>query len=163
MIRGMIICNFEDGTKVQLRHTVVENILVKDGKVLLAKRADRLIEGGKWCIVGGYMDRDETVQQAVERETLEEAGYKVKDITFFWVNDNPRRKGEDRQNIVLVHFSETAGKVEDPDDESSETRWFDLEKLPADEEMAFDHTETLRLYKKYLAEPFPIPGLGNVV
>ncbi len=160
MIRGMIICSFEDGTKVQLRHTVVENILIKDGKVLLAKRAERLIEGGKWCIIGGYMDRDETIQQAVERETLEESGWKIKDITLFAINDNPHSRVEDRQNVALVHISAVVEKIGEPDDESTEQKWFNLEELPPDSELAFDHADTLKLYKKYLKEQFALPVVG---
>ena len=156
----MITCTFENGGKASLRHVVADNIIVKDGKILLIKRAPKLIEGGKWGLIGGYMERDETILQTVERETLEEAGWKVKDITLMWINDNPNRPGEDRQNVVFAHFSTPLEKVGEPDLESTEQKWFDLNNLPPDEEIAFDYTENIRIYKKYLKRPFPLPLVG---
>ena len=71
----MINCEFENGNKASLRHVVVDNLVLKDGKILLVKRTGKLLEGGKWGLAGGYVDRDETVKEAAKREILEETGY----------------------------------------------------------------------------------------
>lgn len=45
-----------------MRHATVGCIVIKDNEILLAKRAQGLLEAGKWCFVGGYVDRDETTE-----------------------------------------------------------------------------------------------------
>src|SRR5215471_14320648 len=81
--RTMISCSFENGHKASLRHVVVDNLVLQGDRLLLVKRAAKLSEGGKWGLVGGFVDRDETIKQAVAREIMEETGYEVADITLF--------------------------------------------------------------------------------
>ena len=76
----MITCTFEDGNQNSLRHVTVSCLVIKDGKILLAKRADGLLEAGKWCLLGGYADRDETTEQTGIRESMEESGWVVKNL-----------------------------------------------------------------------------------
>ncbi len=153
----MIACRFEDGGEAFLRHVVVDTIVIRDGKVLLVKRTKSLLEGGKWGLVGGYVERDETLQEAVKREVFEEAGWRVIDISLFRIKDKPDRPNEDRQNIAFV-FICTADKEEGKMDwESDEIRWFALDKIPAKDELAFDHPEDLNLYMKYLNKEISLP------
>src|SRR5476651_1613578 len=145
----MINCSFEDGNIGKLRHVIIDALVLKDGKVLMVKRTAKLLEGGKWALVGGYVERDETTKQAVARETLEETGWKVKDLTLLRVNDSPNRPHEDRQNVAFVYFGTATEKVGEPDWESDEQKWFDWSELPPDTEIAFDHFENIKLYQKY--------------
>ncbi|MBI3630764.1 MAG: NUDIX hydrolase [Candidatus Sungbacteria bacterium] len=78
----MITCVFEDRHQASFRHTVVDTVVMQDEKVLLVRRARSLLEGGKWALAGGYVERDETLAQAVAREVFEETGYRVSDITL---------------------------------------------------------------------------------
>jgi 8-oxo-dGTP diphosphatase len=153
----MIRCTFEHGHKASLRHVVVDGIVVKDGQILLVKRSKKLLEGGKWALPGGFMDRDETVAQTVSREIMEETGWTVKDLQLFRINDNPSRPGEDRQNVVFIYLCTSTEKTGEPDWESDEQQWFDLSKLPDNDQIAFDHAASIELYKKYLQASFPIP------
>ena len=101
----MITCKFEDGGKAELRHVVVHAIVEKDGKLLLEKRAESLCDGsGQWCLPGGFMDRDETVKQAVLRELLEETGWEGEIIAFFRVNTNPQRQEKTKRQNVALEF-----------------------------------------------------------
>jgi 8-oxo-dGTP diphosphatase len=95
----MINCSFENGNRASLRHVVVDNLVLQDDRILLVKRAPQLIEGGKWGLVGGFVDRDETIKQAAAREIMEETGYEVTDITLFRIVDTPNRPGEDRHRL----------------------------------------------------------------
>lgn len=155
----MINCQFESGDKTSLRHVVVDCIIVKDNELLLVKRVGKLLEGGKWALVGGFMERGETLEECVKREIKEEAGYTVKEIKLFRVIDNPNRRNEDRQNISFVFLANADKKIGEGDWEVEGHKWFKLDNLPPKEEIAFDHLDNIELYIKYLKTPFRLPLL----
>ena len=153
----MLNCTFEDGGKGSLRHVVVHVLCVKDGKVLLVKRAERLLEGGKWGFPGGFLDRNETLPQCALRELMEETGYEGTIKGFFRVNSNPNRRNDDgRQNIAHEWLVEVGEKTGVMDDEQTAVEWHDIESLN-EEMMAFDHFETIGYLKKYLKGELEIP------
>ena len=119
-------------------------------KILLVKRGGKWLEKGKWALPGGFLDMNETLEQAVLRELKEETGYTGKVIKLFQIVDNPRRRHEDRQNVALVYLVKPLKKVGGPDHEISEIKWFDLNKLPPKKQIAFDHLEMIKLYIKGL-------------
>lgn len=155
----MITCHFEDGNKALLRHVVVDTLVLQDNKVLLVKRTGKLLEGGKWGLVGGFVDRDETIAQAVEREIYEETGWNVKDLQLLRIVDDPNRPKEDRQNIAFKYICQAVDKTGEADWESDDQQWFSLSELPAKDQIAFDHYDDIALYKKYLKEHFSLPVL----
>lgn len=157
----MIKCTFEDQGKGLLRHAVVDMLVIKNNQILLVKRAPHLTNGNKYSLVGGFMERDETSQQAALREMMEETGYKAKIINLFRIVDNPNRRGEDRQNISFVYLVEPLEKVGESDSEVKDLKWFDLDKLPPQEEFAFDHLDNVNLYIQYLKNPFTLPITGR--
>jgi 8-oxo-dGTP diphosphatase len=157
----MITCIFENDGKSSLRHVCVDVIVLnKHGQILLAKRTGKLLEGGKWGLIGGFVDRDETAAQGAEREIMEETGYHVKDLTLLRLNDNPNRPHEDRQNITFAYFCTATKKTGEHDWESDELKWFDIDELPPADQIAFDHLSNIELYKKYRHKPFPLPVVG---
>ncbi len=155
----MITCAFEDGNKASLRHVVVDTLVLQDNKILLVKRTAKLLEGGKWGVIGGFMERDETISQAAEREIHEETGWKVKDMTLLTIVDRPERPQEDRQNISFVYFCTATEKTGEPDWESDDQQWFPLDELPPAEQLAFDHGSHIKVYQKYLKESLSLPYL----
>jgi 8-oxo-dGTP diphosphatase len=158
----MFRCYFEDGHETtQLRHCCVDCVVTRaPDEVLMAKRTPSLKEGGKWGLIGGYMDRDEVITEAAHREIMEETGYNVEDLKLAKILSNPNRKGEDRQNVSLILFCHATEKTGEPDWESTEQRWFKLSELPAPDEIAFDYLDAIKLYAKYLDKPFPLPILA---
>lgn len=148
----MITCTFEDGGTGKLRHTVVDNIVVKDGKILLVKRAARLQEGGKWAFPAGFMGRDESAKQTALREAMEETGWEMVEPQLFMINDSPNRRHEDRQNISIVFVCQAVRQTGDPDDESTDMQWFPLDKLPTEDQVAFDHFAIIEAYKKWATD-----------
>lgn len=76
----MLTCIFEDGGTGQMRHAVVDTIVHRRHKILLNKRASRLLEGGKWGLLGGYIDLNESIREAVKREVFEESGWRVDNL-----------------------------------------------------------------------------------
>lgn len=150
----MIECTFERGHQAQLRHVVVDALLIQNNQVLLTRRADRLRAGGKWAIPGGFMDRDETTLEAVMREVLEETGYTCEVQSLLTVLDKPERRGDDRQNVSFVFVAKAITKVQEPDDEVTAVEWFALDALPPESEMAFDHLEIIWEWIKQNDEAF---------
>jgi 8-oxo-dGTP diphosphatase len=160
----MINCEFENGNKASLRHITVDVMVLKDNKILLGKRGilngKPLSEFGKWGVLGGFMDRDENLKEAAQREVMEESGWEIKNLKLFRINDNPDRPKEDRQNVSMVFIAEATKQVGKNDEEVLELQWFDLENIPKEEEFAFDFFNNISLYKKYLKEKFELPLIG---
>lgn len=75
----------------------MENVNVKvilinpEGKIFLLHRDDipNIEVPNKWSFVGGALDEGETYEEGALRETEEEIGYKVKDISLFREYDDP--------------------------------------------------------------------------
>lgn len=160
----MIKCNFENGDQVNLRHVTVGTIIAKPGKMLLEKRGTfnsaPILESGKWALIGGFFDRDETLPEAAKREVLEETGYEIGNLRLLRINDSPNRPMEDRQNVDMIFIADVVKENKIINEEVSELKWFDIDNLPPKEEIAFDHSEDIELYKRYLKENFPLPVLG---
>jgi len=56
-------------------------IIVKDNKVLLGKRKNAHGEGD-WAFPGGHLEMNETWEDCVKREVMEETGIEIKNIRF---------------------------------------------------------------------------------
>lgn len=157
----MINCTFENNGKALLRHVVVDMLVIKNNQILLVKRAPHLLEGNKYALIGGFMERDETTQQSALREIMEETGYNSKIINLFRIIDHPERRNEDRQNVSFVYLVEPLDKIGTSDNEVKEMKWFDLDKLPSQEEFAFDHLDNIKLYLQHLKTPFSLPIINK--
>ena len=160
----MITCSFENGDKTSLRHLTVNAIVIKNDQILLGKRGTfngkPILESGKWGLLGGFFGRDEKLISAVKREVMEKSGWEIDNLKLFRINDNPNRPMEDRQNVDIIFIANAVKQIGKSDEEVSRLQWFDLDKLPSKEEIAFDHGDSLELYKKYLKEEFTLPVLG---
>ena len=155
----MITCSFKGWPSVSLRHVTCNALVVRDNKILLAKRSGTAIsEPDKYCLPGGFMDQDETLVECVLRELQEETGYTGKVIALFSINDNVHRSPArlDRQNIDMGFLIEVGEKTVDHDHEISEVSWFELEAIDK-LEIAFDHKDVINAYKRYWEKPFLLP------
>ena len=61
-----------------LRINVVAGIIINQNKILIGKRKDKDIGGGKWEFPGGKIEIGEANSEALERELYEELGISVK-------------------------------------------------------------------------------------
>lgn len=160
----MITCYFENNNKASLRHITVNAIVVKGNQILLGKRGTLngkpILESGKWALLGGFMGRDEDLEQAVKREVKEESGWVIDNLQLLRINDNPNRPHEDRQNVDIVFITQAIQQVQTSDEEVRVLKWFELNNLPPKETIAFDHGDSIEIYIKYLKEKFPLPVLG---
>jgi mutator protein MutT len=114
---------------------VVAAVIVhRDGKVLLQQRA---IEPrrGYWTFPGGFLEVGETPAHGAVRETKEEVGLDVSEITLQGVYARPD------VGIVLIVYTGSSddGEAIVGDFESMAVRWFDVDEIPWNE-LAFDTT-----------------------
>jgi ADP-ribose pyrophosphatase YjhB (NUDIX family) len=158
----MINCAFENGNPASLRHVVADVLVLKDNKLLMVKRAAKMLEGGKWGLVGGFAERDELVVETAAREVLEETGWQVTNLKLLTINDQSNRPGEDRQNVAFVFFGQATAKTGEPDDESDDQQWFGFDELPPASDIAFDHADNIALYQRYLKENLDLPILTSM-
>lgn len=160
----MITCTFENGDQGSLRHVTVNAIVIRDGKVLMGRRSAVpgrvILEVGKLALLGGYFDRDETLEQAVKREVLEESGWEIDNLRLFRIVDKPNRPNEDRQNVDIVFLCDAVQDTGKTDREMSELIWVNVDGITDAGAFAFDHGDDIMLFKKYLRKPFPLPVLG---
>ena len=110
-------------------------IVVKDDRVLLVKRSKPPGEG-LWAIPGGRVELGETLQQAAEREIMEETGLTIqaKDPVYTFEIIEPEGTERPRFHYVIVDFAaEYVKGALTPSDDASEARWVssqELKRLP---------------------------------
>lgn len=103
---------------------VAAAIIVKDNKVLLAKRPDEKHQGGKWEFPGGKLDDNETPLQALIRECREEIAIEI-DLTSCQLFDTVEFDYGDKQ-VVLHFYSVSVFTGEPAGQEGQQVRWFEL-------------------------------------
>ena len=105
-------------------------LVVRDGRVLLVchKRGS---EPGSWSPPGGHLEFGETPEACAARETLEETGVHVGNVTFFGItNDLFDDAGRHYVTLWLrADASDGEPHVGDPA-EISDVGWFELSLLP---------------------------------
>ena len=116
-------------------------VIIKEGKILLVKRAFAPGEG-KWSIPGGLVELGEKLSDACERETEEETGLKVKVLelinVFVMIERDSSRKV--KYHYALVDFlAKPVGGAENPNNEVLEMKWATI-----DEARSLDLTRTAR-------------------
>ncbi|GAB4328150.1 MAG: NUDIX hydrolase [Bacteroidales bacterium] len=111
-------------------------------EVLLIKRKHWPYQG-MWALPGGFVDINETVEAAIERELFEETHLKVPFLKQLHTFSEPGR--DPRGHTVSVTFfgevDPESSKVEGGDD-ALEAKWFDMSNLP---ELAFDHSKAVNM------------------
>jgi len=132
--------------RFNLRHSTVEAVIPNEkGEILMMKRASNP-QVGWWGLIGGYVDWNETLDEAIKREVKEETGLDATTVTFLKHFDSIDRDLDGRQNIGHCFVVQATGTLQRQIEEVSELRWFPLEALP--EHIAFDHREMIEVYKK---------------
>lgn len=132
-------------------------VIVKDGRVLLGRRA-RAPFAGQWEVPGGFVERGEHPTDAAVREIGEELGIEVTltGLVGIYVEQNVR--GESLQ--ITVYEATTADEVATPDPaEVAEWAWFAPADLPT--EMAGHHRLRLDDWLRRRTVPLPADGRGD--
>jgi len=111
-------------------------------KILLIKRAHEPFKG-KWALPGGFVDENETVEQAAKRELWEETGVDNVEVTQFRVFSEPGRDPRG-WTVAVAHYAKVLisdCKVQAGSD-ADQAGWIGLEEI---NEMAFDNAEIIKV------------------
>lgn len=100
----------------------VNALIFDQGRILLAHRRD--IDW--WNLPGGGMEIGETVEQAIQREVLEETGLEIVVDQLVGVYSKPQKR-----EIVLTFRCRITGGALTPTEESRQCLFFDPQALPA--------------------------------
>lgn len=93
--------------------------------ILLSKRLKNQHQGGLWEFPGGKIESDETAEQALQRELMEELAISVENIQFFH-----QEKHSYPDKIVAIQFyhcSHSSGEI--IAQQGQEWRWSAVEEL----------------------------------
>ena len=126
-------------TNRQPRLTVDVIIELGDQQIVLIRRKNA---PPGWALPGGFVDAEETVEQAAVREALEETSLAVDLVRQFHVYSDPGR--DPRGHTVSVVFVGRAEGEPKGADDAAEARAFPRTDLP--KELAFDHGQILADY-----------------
>jgi NAD+ diphosphatase len=107
---------------VRLSPAVITAI-IKDGKILMAKHG---YHRGMYSLIAGFVEPGETLEEAVERETMEEVGLKVKNIKYFSSQPWPY------PHSLMVAFTAEYDSCEIKVDgkEITDAGWFSPDNIP---------------------------------
>ena len=111
--------------------------------VLLVKRKYPPFKDG-WAIPGGFVLDNESLEEAVKRELLEETGIKVNYLEQLYSFGEPNR--DPRQRIISIAYfalvkSDLFQQLKASTD-AEDAQWFGINKLPS---LAFDHKQILQV------------------
>jgi NAD+ diphosphatase len=116
--------------------------LVRRGPEILLARGLRF--GPRfYSLIAGFVEAGETLEQAVEREVMEEVGISVKDITYFGSQSWPFPS----QLMVGFTAQHAGGVLQINESEISDARWVSPSALPADIELPTNYSISGRLIR----------------
>ncbi len=110
--------------------------LVRDGKIFLGRRTNTGYEDGKYGLVAGHVERDESITNAAIREAKEEAGIEInpEHLTLKTTMHRVRRDGDllDERVDFFFEVSHFDGEphIAKPD-KCDHVEWFPFDQLPA--------------------------------
>ncbi len=106
-------------------------ILIKHGKILLSRRCNTGFEDGKYGLVAGHVEENETFKEALAREAFEESGVLVSEDMDV-VHVMHRKASSDIRVDVFIQPKKIEGepKIMEPE-KCDDLRWFELDNLPS--------------------------------
>ena len=121
-------------TKLETPKVGASAVIFNDaGQVLLTRRSDN----GLWCVPGGHMDMDETIQRTAIREAKEETGLdvEIEQLSGMYNVQYPADYFPERKKrpvFVVTFRCKVIGGELTLNDEVTEFGWFDPQDLPDD-------------------------------
>ncbi|PKP51919.1 MAG: NUDIX hydrolase [Bacteroidetes bacterium HGW-Bacteroidetes-1] len=119
---------------------VVFRIFNNRRQVMLIRRSNAPFQN-YWAFPGGFVDIEETLEQAAARELYEESGINEINLTQFHTYGDPLR--DPRHQTITIVYTGDIGQERTlrAGDDASEAGWFFVDQLP---QLAFDHSKILK-------------------
>ena len=112
-------------------------------RVLLIKRSQEPF-AGKYALPGGFVDINETLEEAAIRELMEETGLKNIRLVQIHTFSNPDR--DPRERVISTAYSAVINDEYQyqlrAGSDAAEVEWIELSNLP---HLAFDHNEIIQV------------------
>ncbi len=108
-------------------------LLEKDGKILVARRANTGYEDGKYQVPAGHIEHGELPSQALIREAKEEIGIEVRpeDIEFVHVSYRPVHDNTDDRVDFFFRVRTWSGEVTNMEPRKcDDLKWVSPDQLP---------------------------------
>ena len=106
-------------------------MLIKDGQVLLLRRANTGYQDGNYSLVAGHLDGAETAKQSIIREAEEEAGIKLKPADLEVVHVMHRYRTDREYIDIYLKTNAWEGEPTNMEPEKcDELKWYALGNLP---------------------------------
>lgn len=124
----------------------VDIILQRDSKILMVRRKKDPFKG-QLALPGGFINEGETAEEAARREAIEETSLEVEPIEILGVYSDPKR--DPRKHVMSIVFvGIIVGGSDKAGDDAESIEWVELGNIEK-QEIAFDHAQILRDYKKW--------------
>lgn len=110
-------------------------------RVLLVKRRNPPFQG-RWALPGGFVEMDESLEEAAHRELREETGVTGMRLKQLQAFGDPGR--DPRGRVITVAFMGEVGKLRRRvrgRSDAKEARWFPASKVPP---LGFDHRKIVK-------------------
>ena len=154
----------ENGNEVWIsRSNVVIPVVFKvdyetgDIFTLVEKRGPAVSHPGEWCCPCGYLDWDETLEQACQREVMEETGLNLDMDNIFFVktetNIHSKNQSIDHWYMCWVNSDDDfdISKVE-TNDEVLDLKWLKVAKVKKTEYLIFWSRIDMDIYVKSIRD-----------
>ena len=119
----------------------------KDTLLLLVQRKKDPYMG-KWALPGGFIEMQELLKEAAQRELYEETGLSGIPLQQLKAFDKPGRDPRGRTiSFVFWGFAGDSKLPVQPGSDAKDAEWFHMDQLP---KLAFDHDEIVAYARKIL-------------
>jgi ADP-ribose pyrophosphatase len=136
----------DNGEYPDFPRVAVGAVVVRHQQVLLVRRG-KAPARGLWAIPGGSVRLGESLRRAAEREILEETGLTIRagEPVFTFESIHRDHQGRIRFHYLIVDLAAEyiSGEIR-PADDASDARWFPLDQIAAESEMAAQTRELLQ-------------------
>ena len=114
--------------------------IINDQKQILLTKRKFEPQKNMWDSVGGFVNTDESIEEGAIREAKEETGLTVK------ITNTVGTKPDEYQGtptITIAYIATVLSGTAVAADDALELKWFDIDKLPSNDEMAFESVKAL--------------------
>ena len=125
-------------------------IVMDDDRIVLGRRA-RGVYQGAWCIPCGYVEYDEDVRQAAQREFQEETGLHVEVGEVYAVHSNFHNPA--MHSVGIWFRGAVLGGTLRPADDLDEVAYMSLRRLPDNLAFPTDRLVLAQLQREYHGTP----------